>query len=57
MIQIVKGVEELHNLKLIHRDIKLENVVYNQTSYNYVHLKICDTGLIRNNIKNPLKTT
>ncbi|CAD8195611.1 unnamed protein product [Paramecium pentaurelia] len=45
-IQIVKGTSELHQLSLIHRDLKLENVVYQERN-NQKHLKLCDTGLIR----------
>ncbi|CAK62771.1 unnamed protein product (macronuclear) [Paramecium tetraurelia] len=44
--KIVQGTEELHNLSLIHRDLKLDNVVYMEVN-NQKHLKLCDTGLMR----------
>ncbi|CAK57277.1 unnamed protein product (macronuclear) [Paramecium tetraurelia] len=52
-IQIAKGTLELHQLYLIHRDLKLENVVYQEIN-NVKHLKLCDTGLIRQ--QNGMKT-
>ncbi|CAD8185452.1 unnamed protein product [Paramecium octaurelia] len=52
-IQIAKGTQELHQLYLIHRDLKLENVVYQEIN-NVKHLKLCDTGLIRQ--QNGMKT-
>ncbi|CAD8212621.1 unnamed protein product [Paramecium octaurelia] len=45
-LQIVQGTEELHSLSLIHRDLKLDNVVYMEIN-NQKHLKLCDTGLMR----------
>ncbi|CAD8122446.1 unnamed protein product [Paramecium sonneborni] len=45
-IQIVKGTLELHKLNLIHRDIKLDNVVYMNQNGGKL-LKLCDTGLMR----------
>ncbi|CAD8209279.1 unnamed protein product [Paramecium pentaurelia] len=45
-LQIVIGTQELHSLSLIHRDLKLENVVYMEVN-NKMHLKLCDTGLMR----------
>ncbi|CAD8110834.1 unnamed protein product [Paramecium primaurelia] len=47
-LQIVIGTQELHSISLIHRDLKLENVVYMEVN-NQMHLKLCDTGLMRQN--------
>lgn len=43
MFQLVKGLSYLHNLDIVHRDIKLENLLVSSQH----DLKICDFGFAR----------
>ena len=46
MFQLIKGVKYIHDNRIIHRDLKLSNILLN----NNGELKICDFGLARHNI-------
>jgi len=41
---ILKGLKDIHSKGVIHRDLKLENIILNR-SYSYSELKIIDFGL------------
>jgi serine/threonine protein kinase len=43
MFQLLEGLAELHRLKIMHRDIKLENIVLSENG----ELKISDLGLVQ----------
>jgi len=45
--QIVRGVEIMHLNKIVHRDIKLENIFVRKTDKNALVCKIGDFGLAR----------
>ena len=42
IIGAASGLEQIHNAKMIHRDIKTENIMIGSDS----QIKICDMGLI-----------
>lgn len=39
---ILRGIDHMHSLKIMHRDIKLDNILYNSEEKI---LKICDFGI------------
>ena len=43
MFQLLEGLSELHRLKILHRDIKLENIILSESGV----VKISDLGLIK----------
>jgi serine/threonine protein kinase len=43
MLQLLSGVEHMHEHWIIHRDLKMSNLLYTNTG----HLKIADFGLAR----------
>lgn len=45
--QLVRGVEVIHLNKIVHRDIKLENIFVRKTEKNGLVCKIGDFGLAR----------
>lgn len=47
MYQVLKGVEYLHSQRIIHRDIKLENILLKQATDGRVVIKIADFGLAK----------
>lgn len=51
-IQIARGLEALHNMKIIHRDIKPGNILVTNTG----HVKIADLGIAKFARNNMAKT-
>lgn len=47
LLQTTKGIEFLHDNKLIHRDLKPENVLIKLLPGNLMRVKICDFGICR----------
>jgi serine/threonine protein kinase len=45
--QILRGVEEIHSKNIIHRDIKLENILLKRNGKGGYFCKIGDFGLAR----------
>ena len=45
--QILRGLEEIHSKNIIHRDIKLENILLKKNSKGEYICKIGDFGLAR----------
>jgi serine/threonine protein kinase len=45
--QILKGVEIMHRQKIVHRDLKLENIFVRKTEKSALLCKIGDFGLAR----------
>ena len=45
--QILRGVEVIHRNKIVHRDLKLENIFVKKTEKNGLVCKIGDFGLAR----------
>lgn len=45
MGNIVEAVEYLHRKKIMHCDIKAENILVSETNTNNLHAKLCDFGL------------
>jgi len=46
MFKIATGVKHLHSKKIVHRDLKLENILLRQNQmYELVDIKIVDFGL------------
>ena len=43
MLDLLKGIEHLHQRNIVHRDLKTSNLLYSNEGY----LKICDFGLAR----------
>ena len=52
LIQLLQGLAYMHNRKVCHRDIKLENLIYHEARNK---LKIIDFGFAANS-KEPLKS-
>ncbi len=52
MVQILNGVSHIHANQIIHRDIKLENILVDYEGT----LKIADLGVAKNNLKNDTMT-
>ena len=42
-LQILVGIEHMHKMKVCHRDIKVENILYKTNKGNYT-FKLCDFG-------------
>ena len=47
MNDIIEGLMEMHNKKIIHRDIKLENILLKKETDGTTNTKICDLGFAR----------
>ena len=45
--QILRGVDVIHKNKIVHRDLKLENIFVRKTDKNGLLCKIGDFGLAR----------
>ena len=43
MAEIISGLKAVHNAGLVHRDLKLENILVNAKG----HIRICDFGLAK----------
>ncbi|CAO3640827.1 unnamed protein product [Mucor hiemalis] len=52
-IQLVNAVQYCHSLGIIHRDLKLENILLDEND----HVKICDFGFARQTDKNQMLKT
>lgn len=52
VIQLLQGLSYMHNRKVCHRDIKLENLIYHEAQNK---LKIIDFGFAANTLE-PLKS-
>ncbi|CAK72854.1 unnamed protein product (macronuclear) [Paramecium tetraurelia] len=54
--QMMKGVEQLHQLGFFHRDVKPENFVYINGPTNEMTIKLIDFGLVKENKENSAYT-
>lgn len=45
MAKILSSVKYMHQIGIVHRDLKLENFVFNEKSENNYELKLIDFGL------------
>lgn len=52
-IQLVNAIQYCHSLGIIHRDLKLENILLDEND----HVKICDFGFARQTDKNQMLKT
>ena len=48
--KIVKSYKFLHDEEVVHRDIKPDNVLYNEWEEGEYELKFCDFGLAKNHL-------
>ncbi|CAK58996.1 unnamed protein product (macronuclear) [Paramecium tetraurelia] len=56
-IQMMEGLEQLHQLGLFHRDVKPENFVYVKGPTNEITIKLIDFGLVKENKENMFQTS
>jgi serine/threonine protein kinase len=52
--QVLSALNHLHNLKIVHRDIKPDNIVFIETKSNEIFIKLIDFGTSIFKGKDPL---
>lgn len=45
MQQLLKGIREIHDRGVVHRDIKLDNILVGNANEDNIEVKIADFGL------------